>query len=152
MRFVSSYSLQEAARGRAQILEYTVIPGEESVGVRLVVNETLYSGPMSTGMFCMGLAYNQALGFAAPVFTPVQVGTRSFVLADKLKYCRFRYRETLYPPVFAQWTPQWVKKGWPSGIRIELEPIDTDGAKLSLGSFTIPVRASKDVERDYEDN
>ena len=54
MRFVSSYSLQEAARGMPQILEFQVIPGEQGRGVRLVVNENLYSGPRSAGVFCLG--------------------------------------------------------------------------------------------------
>src|SRR5205085_9231158 len=45
MRFVSSYSLNEAARGLPRIVEYQVIPGETGVGVRLIVNETVFTGP-----------------------------------------------------------------------------------------------------------
>src|SRR5205814_2063081 len=54
MRFVSSYSLQEGARGYPRILEFQVIPGENGKGVRLIVNENLYTGPPSAGMFCLG--------------------------------------------------------------------------------------------------
>src|SRR4051794_12607344 len=54
MRFVSTYSLQEAARGYPRILEFQVIPGENGQGVRLIVNEHLYTGPLSTGILCAG--------------------------------------------------------------------------------------------------
>ena len=46
MRFVSSYSLTEAARGLPRLLEYQVIPGEDGNSVRLVVNEIVYTGPV----------------------------------------------------------------------------------------------------------
>ncbi|HSW51381.1 MAG TPA: prepilin-type N-terminal cleavage/methylation domain-containing protein, partial [Bryobacteraceae bacterium] len=46
MRFVSTYSLAEGWRGFAQILEFQVVPGERGEGVRLVVNEHLYTGPL----------------------------------------------------------------------------------------------------------
>ena len=39
MRLASTYSLQQGARGLPMILEFQVIPGEDSEGVRLVVNE-----------------------------------------------------------------------------------------------------------------
>src|SRR5262249_45018999 len=37
MRFVSTFSLQQGWRGMAQLLEFTVIPGQDNRGVRLVV-------------------------------------------------------------------------------------------------------------------
>src|SRR5580700_8681125 len=49
MRLVSTYSLQEAWRGQPRILELQVIPGDQGRGVRLIVNEIPYSGPMSAG-------------------------------------------------------------------------------------------------------
>ena len=55
MRFVSTYSLQQGARGLPMILEFQVIPGEDSEGVRLVVNERLYTGPRGAGQFCPGI-------------------------------------------------------------------------------------------------
>ena len=54
MRFVSSYSLQQGARGLPRILEFQVIRGEEGKGVRLVVNEQPYTGPRSAGFFVLG--------------------------------------------------------------------------------------------------
>src|SRR4051794_33832877 len=46
MRLVSAFSLQEASRGMAQILEIFVSPGENGRGVRLLVNEIPYTGPI----------------------------------------------------------------------------------------------------------
>ena len=39
MRFVTSYSLEDAWRGRPRIAAMQVIPGENNQGVRLIVNE-----------------------------------------------------------------------------------------------------------------
>src|SRR5215831_2035116 len=50
MRLVSTFSLQQAWRGQPQILELFVIPGEDGKGVRLVVNELPYAGPLAAGM------------------------------------------------------------------------------------------------------
>jgi CheY-like chemotaxis protein len=80
MRFVSTYSLQEAARGLPRILEFQVIPGEGGRGVRLVVNEQLYSGPAAAGFFCLGP------GGDSFRFRPIEIGPRSFVLADRLSF------------------------------------------------------------------
>ena len=100
MRFVSTYSLQEAARGYPRILEFQVTPGENGQGVRLIVNEHLYSGPLSTGRFCGGMRGTTVL------FFPVQIGPASFVLADKLAHCRFLYREERELPLGPIWHPR----------------------------------------------
>ncbi len=55
MRFVSTYSLQDASRGMPQILEFQVIPGADNRGVRLVVNERPYTGAASAGALLPGL-------------------------------------------------------------------------------------------------
>src|SRR4051812_42987864 len=44
LRFVTAYSLQDAWRGRPQIAVLQVIPGAEGRGVRLVMDETPYTG------------------------------------------------------------------------------------------------------------
>src|SRR5262245_26334238 len=85
MRLVSSFSLQGAWRGQPQILELTVIPGENGNGVRLIVNEIQYTGPLAPGKLCIGPFDG---GFA---FAPIHSGPTSFVLADNLEYCRFSY-------------------------------------------------------------
>ena len=89
MRFISTYSLQDASRGWPQILEFQVIPGAEGRGVRLVVNEHPYTGPVSTGAYCLGYTLDPVTNTRVSLFRPIQTGPGSFVLADKLAYCRF---------------------------------------------------------------
>src|SRR6185369_11613449 len=91
MRLVSAFTLQQAWRGQPQILELFVIPGEEGRGVRLVVNEMPYTGPLTAGEICPGMMQDPETGAPVPRFAPVVAGPRSFVLADKLAYCRFTY-------------------------------------------------------------
>jgi hypothetical protein len=143
MRLASSYSLQEAARGLPMILEYLVIPGENNIGVRLVVNEHVYTGPRGAGQFCAG-------GGPAPQFLPIQTGPASFVLADKLAYCRFSYREALPPPELARWTALWTKSRLlPNAIRIEMAPLDPNAARLEPVTLTIPVHVTRLPMEEY---
>jgi prepilin-type N-terminal cleavage/methylation domain-containing protein len=120
MRFVSSYSLTEAARGYPRILEFQVIAGEHGDGVRLVVNERLYTGPAGAGMLCLGYAPDPATGTPVPQFRPIEIGPGSFVLADRLAFCRFLYRQALPPPALERWVPAWVLPQWPTAVRIEI--------------------------------
>jgi prepilin-type N-terminal cleavage/methylation domain-containing protein len=150
MRFVSSYSLQEGQRGHARILEFQVIPGEENRGVRLVVNERLYAGPRSAGVFCAGLAADPSTGFPKVQFGPIVVGPQSFVIADKLAFCRFVYREDAPPPLPEKWTPQWVRyDAWPSAIRLETGPLDPDPSRVQPGPATMLIRVTKDPAKNY---
>ncbi len=136
MRFVSSYSLEEAARGYARILEFQVIPGANHRGVRLVVNERLYTGPDATGAICRA---------------PIVAGPRSFVLADRLAYCRFRYQEAPLPPRPRQWVEVWVEQTPPVAVRIEMAPLEPDPSRLQVGTMTLPIRASRTPGVAYED-
>jgi hypothetical protein len=151
MRLVSNYSLEEASRGTPRILEFMVIPGVENKGVRLVVNEYPYSGPRSTGSFCLGVGPDPMTGFVGPIFRPAEPSPRSFVLADKLAYCRFVYRETMLLPLPDRWLPQWIKQELPSAIRVEMAPLDGGPASLHVMSVTLPVRIDKDPTRIYAD-
>jgi len=136
LRFVSAYSLREAFRGYPRILEYQVIPGEDNRGVRLVVNELLYSGSASTGMLCFG--NNNG-------FLPVEVGPQSFVLADQLAFCRISYLgQPEDGPPRAQWLPVWRRRELPLAIRIEMAPLEPDAGRLPLTTLTVPVRVNKD--------
>lgn len=137
MRFVSSYSMGEGDRGRPAILEFQVIPGEQGQGVRLVVNELLYSGPRSTGATCTGMSAE------GPVFLPVGIGPGSFVLADKLAFCRITYREPLPPPELSRWVLRWKQPYLPTAVRIEMAPLAVENAKLQLQTLTIPVRVNR---------
>ena len=80
MRFVSTYSLEEASRGYPRVLAFEVV--RAPVGVRLIVNEAIYPGPIGAGLQCQGL------NAGIPVFNDTGANPRSFVLADKLAYCR----------------------------------------------------------------
>jgi prepilin-type N-terminal cleavage/methylation domain-containing protein len=139
MRFVSTYSLEEAWRGHSRILEFQVIPGDQGRGVRLVVNEHVYTGPKSLGPFCRpGL--------------PVGIGPASFVLADRLAYCRFAYQEPAPPPVEAgPWRPDWVAPKWPRAVRIEMGSLDEDAGKLRPMTLTARMRVDRYPVFDYGD-
>lgn len=142
MRFVSSYSLNEAYRGYPKILEFQVIPGEDYRGVRLVVNELPYTGPDSAGLLCL----------PGDRFRPIEVGTRSFVLADRLAFCRFSFQA----PGTAgrrepRWMPVWGEPVLPAAIRIEMAPLEPDPARLPLLTFSIPVRVTKDPRQPVLD-
>lgn len=151
LRFVSSYSLQEGARGYPRVLEYAVIPGDKGAGVRLVVNEFLYTGPASLGPVCQGIAPDPSTGAPIPILQPVQIGPASFVLADKLAYCRFVYKRGMPPPVLEEWMPAWIHPYYPQAIRIELAPLQPDKAVLPLLSLTLPVHVSRDPLVQYVD-
>ena len=151
MRFVSTFSLQEASRGYPRILEYQVIPGEDGRGVRLVVNELLYSGPLSTGATCVGIFSDPAVGVPLIIFRPVIISPGSFVLVDKLASCRMRYKEEREIPLAEIWHDRWTKQRNPSAVRIEMVPLDPDPAKLQLPPITVPFRANRDPMTDYQD-
>ncbi|HYP06702.1 MAG TPA: type II secretion system protein [Bryobacteraceae bacterium] len=149
MRFVSTFSLNEASRGYARILEYQVIPGQNAEGVRLVVNELLFTGPRSAGALCIG-AVGTPTGLQL-LYRPVQVGEHSFVLADKLASCRFLYKENREPPRPDMWLPRWASARLPNAIRIDLAPLSTDPSLLEVPSVVAPVRVNRDPMMDYQD-
>jgi len=146
VRLVSSFSLQGAWRGQPQILELFVIPGEEGNGVRLVVNETLYTGPASVGELCLG-ASGSGLSFA-----PVAPRASSFVLADKLAYCRFSFLGPGEKPADPGiWKPAWTRKGWPYAIRMEMAPIEPNPSRLQPISITSPIYMHRSPDLKYTD-
>jgi hypothetical protein len=142
MRFVSTYSLQQAWRGLPQILEFQVLPREDGEGVRLIVNEHVYSGPFSTGNFCLGPGK----------YTPVQPGPASFVLADHLAFCRFGYLAPPKPPEPApQWISRWLLPKWPLAVRVEMAPFHNDAARLRPVTITQAIRITRSLEIEYVD-
>ncbi len=145
MRFVSSYSLHEGDRGLPHILEFQVIPGENGAGVRLVVNERIYSGPLSAGAFCLAVQPG-----APPTFSPIEVGPLSFVLADKIAFCRFSFKEHQPPYGQGQWIARWTKPYFPVGIRVEMSPLDPNVGHLQLLTLTMPVRINRDPLARYD--
>jgi prepilin-type N-terminal cleavage/methylation domain-containing protein len=131
MRLVSTFSLQQGWRGRPQILELFVVPSDIGEGLRLVVNELPYSGPLAAGRLCTGMTPDPAAGVSLPHFLPVTAGPNSFVLADKLAFCRFVY---LWPPKLPAdppvWSPVALSAGWPLAIRVEMGPLQPDPSVL----------------------
>jgi prepilin-type N-terminal cleavage/methylation domain-containing protein len=142
MRLVSAFSLEGGWRGQPQILEILVIPGENGQGVRLVANETLYTGPLGAGRFCTGPRQ----------FIPVNAGAQSFVLADKLAYCRLRYlAPAASPGQPPQWKEVWTAQTWPQAIRIEMAPLEADPSRVQPVSVVAPLKVHRSPEIRYED-
>lgn len=149
MRFVSTFSLDEAHRGAPRVLEFQVIAGANNEGVRLVVNEHLYVGPRGAGQYCLGRVTDPITGVMAPAFPPIQIGPGSFVLADRLASCSFSYREPMPAPVLERWNARWVRKEWPTAIRIEMIPLEHHPSKVPLMSLTVSLRPQKDPTLEY---
>jgi hypothetical protein len=150
MRLASSYSLQQGERGLPMILEYQVIPGEDDQGVRLIVNEHWYTGPRGAGVYCYGAGGGSNGGSAGPRFAPIAIGPDSFVLADKLAYCRFSFRDPRLPGQTPVWVPHWVKTVLPSAVRIELAPLAPDQGRLQPVTLTIPIHVTRLPLEPYE--
>lgn len=141
MRLISTFSLQRGWRGQPQVLELFIIPGERD-GVRLVVNEILYTGPAGAGHFCTG---NRQ-------FLAVNVGPQSFVLADKLAYCRFSYlapaKDPNAPPI---WIQKWETQTWPLAVRVEMAPLQADASRVQPISVTAPIYLHRSPDIPYAD-
>jgi len=141
MRLVSAFSLQEAWRGQAQVLEIFVIPGEQE-GFRLVVNEIPYANPYQAGQYCLG----------GNKFPPVVAGPKSFVLADKLAMCRFVYQFQPQSPFAPRvWAAEFPGPYWPTAVRIEMAALEPDLAKLQPLTVTAPLRIHRRPEIPYGD-
>jgi len=150
MRFASTYSLHEAARGTPMILEFQVIPGEDGSGVRLIVNERIYSGPRSAGASCLGLVPEPTAGGMVPRFAPIDAGSASFVLADKLSACQFSFRDPVPPDKPPHWVARWTRAYLPDAIRIEMAPLVADGSRLQPLTLTIPVHVTRLPLEQYQ--
>jgi prepilin-type N-terminal cleavage/methylation domain-containing protein len=142
MRLVSTFSLQEASRGVAQILELFVTPTEDGRGVRLLVNEIPYGGPRAAGQLCTSTGH----------YLPVTASERSFVLADKLAYCRFTYLSVaLEADPKRIWGTLFQGKTWPRAVRIEMAPLEADPSRLQPITITALIRIHRNPEVDYGD-
>lgn len=145
MRFVTAYSLQDAWRGRPQIAALQVIPGDRGQGVRLIVNETPYTGPAQAGQMIVEVKPEGVR------FAPILPGASSFVLADRLAYCRFLYEEPRYEPPLRIWRPDWELRALPLGIRIEMAPLDSGPSELHVSTVTVPLSVNRDLMSAYGD-
>jgi hypothetical protein len=82
----------------------------------------------------------------------VEASPSSFVLADKLRFCRFSFLtpdpRPFLPPL---WKPAWSMPGWPRGVRIEMAPLQADISTLQPITITAPIRLRRDPEIPYAD-
>src|SRR5262249_16770978 len=141
IRLVSAFSLQQGWRGQPQILEMFVIPGEDNVGVRLVVNEMPYTGPFSTAALCLGIVPDQT-GMPQPHFVRVVANPNSFVLADKLAMCHFAFLTPAQGPdpmAAPVWRETWARPGWPLAVRIDMAPLEPDPSRLQPITIVAPI-------------
>lgn len=157
MRFVTSYSLEDGWRGRPQIAVLQVIPGEAVTGdnrpgVRLIVNEMPYTGPAQAGQSIVAIEQDASIGRQIVRFAPVQPGPQSFVLADRLAFCRFWYLQPLREAPFQIWRPDWVQpQRLPLGIRIEMAPLDDSPNGLHVTTVTTPLNVDRTPGSVYAD-
>lgn len=149
---VSTFSLEQGWRGQPQILQLFVIPGEE--GVRLVVNEIPYTGASGAGQYCTGTVPVPNSIVPVAQMLPTRTGPQTFVLADKLAFCRFSYYTPSGVPYGPPptWQSTWAAKGWPLAVRIEMAPGATDPSRLQPVTIVAPLHIRRDSEKKYTDD
>jgi hypothetical protein len=103
-------------------------------------------------VFCLGLGQDPESGVPIQRFLPISVGPGSFVLADRLAYCRFSFLGVDPAKNVEQWLPAWMLPKWPAGIRIEMASLDTDLANLKPVTVTAAVRVNRDPALEYADD
>jgi prepilin-type N-terminal cleavage/methylation domain-containing protein len=151
MRFVTSYSINESWRGRPQIAVMQVIPGDKNDGVRLILNETPYTGPEQTGQQITSIEPSP-LGPPAVHYRPVDADSQSFVLADRLAYCRFTYLETLYEAPFQIWRVSWTRPDrLPKAVRLEMAPLDARPGELRPTTIDVQFPLTRQPAITYAD-
>ena len=140
LRLVSSYSIAEGARGTPQVVQYDVVSGESGT-VRLVVRELIYTGPQSTTAACT----REAAGVRS---------TESYVLADRLAFCRFLYHEPYDLNAFieTEWLPVWDRPFLPAAIRVEMKAAAAPAGGLPALGLTVPLHVTRDPFAQYEDH
>ncbi len=153
LQFVSSYTLEEAARGYPRIVEYLVIPGDAARGggVRLVMQETPYTGPYALAAYCTGVTPDPIYRAPMAILRPPQLGPRPFVIADQLAYCRISYQRA-HPVTFIRdWQPEYRAAALPAAVRIEMAPLRPDPSRAQLATTTIPLRVTRTTFDPYAD-
>jgi prepilin-type N-terminal cleavage/methylation domain-containing protein len=137
---VSGYSMTEGARGYPRFLEYLVAPDQGGT-VRLLVNEKLYAGPATSVPFCLNT-----------IFSPAGPGPESFVVAERLAYCRISYQER--DPTTGlglKWVDTWNRPELPAGIRIEMAPATLDPQARAVSVVTVSLHITREPEVVYAD-
>jgi prepilin-type N-terminal cleavage/methylation domain-containing protein len=138
---VSSFSMSEGTRGYPRVLSLQVVSNPAG-GLRLIVNEDLWTGPTAIGPMCLDGA-----------FLPVQVRPDSFILADNLLSCHIAYLERRPDgsPLGGNWVSVWTRPDLPQAVRVMMEPLRPDLARLPLVNVTVPIHVTREVMVPYVD-
>lgn len=148
LRFVSLYSLDEAWRGRPQIVTFHTITGDDG-GLRLVLDEAVYTGSAQSGALVTGM--EPVPGGVFIHYAPAVAGARSFIVADKLRKCEFTYLERRPIAPLDVWHDNWVRQDvLPNAVRIEMEPLDGSTKELRVFSMTVPMVITAVAGQSYE--
>lgn len=140
LRFLSDYSLSEGSRGYPHIVEYQV-QQDPGGGVRLMMNERVYGGPVTTAPLCAGGSY-----------VPVKVDNESVEAVGKLAFCRIAYREFIPNNLLAgNWVPVWNRPTLPAAVRIEMAALNQAAARLPPLTLNVPLRITRDLGVPYVD-
>ena len=143
MRFVSSYSMTAGVRGGLQIVELMVSPGPQ--GVRLLLTQSPYLGPLSVGRFILGSERTEE--GVRLLFTPLRPRADSLIVADRLAACDFLYLKGGRVDRNDEWVPLWDDPGQlPQAVRIEMRPLERrdasaagDGRRRGASALCTPV-------------
>lgn len=141
MRFVSSSSFSDGARGYPRVIEYAVAP-DSNGGVRLMMQERVYSGPAGLQPLC-----------SPQGLVPVQLSSDAIAMAGKLAVCRFGYRVPVPDsPMGGDWIPAWQRPDYlPRDVRIEMQSTPGASTSLPLLTLNVPVRVTRSVLFPYAD-
>ncbi|MBN9658258.1 MAG: prepilin-type N-terminal cleavage/methylation domain-containing protein [Acidobacteria bacterium] len=150
MRFASTYSLQGASRGAPQVAELFVVPGQNGEGVRLLLNELPFTGPVGAGFLCQPPVADPSTGLSMVRFAPPAPTPRSFVVADRLSACRFSYLQSLESEP-DRWVPAWTRQDlWPAAVRIDILPLEPDASRVPPMTFTGRFRPNRRPGEQFE--
>lgn len=120
MRFLSRYSLSGGARSAPRMMELAVIPREDRGGVRLVLNEIVFTGPRGLGLAVTGRSVDPLTNASFIDFRPILAGPQTFVLADRLTECQFWYLDRGPAERPELWRARWPTGLLPRAVRIEM--------------------------------
>ncbi len=149
MRFVSSYSMTEGVRGGLQIVELMVSTGPS--GLRLLLTQSRYQGPLSVGRFIIGSEPSEK--GQRLLFAPLQPRADSLIVADRLAACDFLFLRSDRRERQDEWVPVWDDlRQLPQAIKVEMRPLERE-ARLQPVTIVAEVRAryGDDVLQSWRD-
>jgi hypothetical protein len=151
LTMVSAFSIQQAWRGRPQVLQFFTAPSDRG-GMQLLVNETTYTGSKFGGLLCTTARPDGETVGLAGQFTQPAAGSNSFVLADRLQSVSFQYlKRSEKPEEPGTWLPAWTRADWPAGIRVVMAPLEPNPARLQPVTVTAPVYIYRTLGVEYSD-